>query len=618
MFHASTRRVTRRTGAVALVGALLAGALASALGAPPAGADSTKTVANTAGVSIPSQGNANPFPSTINAAGLGTEITGLQVVIRGVNHACAKDLDVLLVGPDGTETVLFSDNGQPAITFDGCTNLAKESVTIDDSCVDFGNAMPGGEASTAGICVRPSDNDSLGHQGDNWGAVGGSAQAKNLSTFNGKNPNGAWKLYVNDDSDGDSGTFASWEVKITTRNSPPVANPQVVTAYKGTAVPVTLTGTDPDGDPLSCVVPATTTQGKGALGGSGCNRTYTAGARTAGTDGFAFKVADSTGLQSANATVVFNITNRPPTATDQVVTVGRNERVAIALGGTDPDAGEALSLTCLPNLGNTALGKLSGSGCNVNYVANNTNGTDTYAFTVNDGFSGVDEGTLTINVVDPVLPGCSPGDSKNARYVCRVYLDLLGRAADPGGKAFWLRKVDADSSAAGRVGIIRKYQTTPEYNRRVVDDVYKTFLKRNPDKSGQTFWAERVRKGANPDEIRAQVIGSSEYFTKSGGSAAGFAAAIYQQVTRVPATQAQINSVVSQINAGKSRTSIAAALLATRAGDTATVQGIYERYLRRTPPASEITFWVNRLQAGTTELKLVESTVASNEYFNRS
>lgn len=612
--HGPTRRVTRRTGAVALAGALLVGVLASALGATPASADSIKTVANTTAITIPDSGNANPYPSTINVSGAGTSITGLKVKIKNTTHGCAKDLDVLLVGPTGTKTTLFSDNGHSAL-LPNCSDLNKGSITIDDSCADFGNSVPGG----SDICVRPSDNDSLGHQGDSWSGVGDSFPALNLSTFYGSNPNGAWKLYVTDDSGDDSGSFAGgWELQIATDNSPPVANPQVITAYKGTSVPVTLTGTDPDGDPMTCVVPGTTTQGKGVLGGTGCNRTYTAAARTSGTDGFAFRLADPEGLQSPNTSVVFNITNRPPTATDQTVTVGRGERVAIALGGTDPDAGEALALTCSPTLGNTALGKLSGSGCNVTYVANNTNGTDTYAFSVGDGFGGLESGTLTINVVDPVLPGCTSTDTKNARYVCRVYLDLLGRAADPSGKAFWLRKVDANPTAAGRVGIIRKYQTTPEYNRRVVDDVYKTFLKRNPDAAGQAFWAGKVRKGANPDEIRAQVIGSGEYLTKSGGSSAGFAAAIYQQVTRTPATQAQINAVVAQINAGKSRTSIAAALLATKAGDTATVQGIYERYLRRTPPAAEITFWVNKLQAGTTELKLVESTLSSNEYFNRS
>lgn len=614
MLHGRTRRVTRRTGAVALAGALLAGVVASVVGAAPASADSTKVVANTTAITIPDSGSANPFPSSINVSGAGTEITGLKVKIKNTTHGCAKDLDVLLVGPTGTKTTLFSDNGHSAL-LPSCSDLNKSSITIDDSCADFGNAVPSG----ADICVRPSDNDALGHQGDTWTGVGSDFPALNLSTFNGSNPNGAWKLYVVDDSSDDSGSFAGgWELQITTSNSAPTANPQVITAYKGTSVPVALTGSDPDGDPLSCIVPGTTTQGKGTLAGSGCNRTYTAGTRTSGTDGFAFKMADPDGLQSPNTTVVFNITNRAPVASDQTVTVGRGERVAIALTGTDADPGEGLALSCKPTLGNTALGKLSGSGCNVNYVANNVNGTDTYSFLVEDGFSGNDSGTLTINVVDPVLPGCTSTDTKNARYVCRVYLDLLGRAADPGGKAFWLRKVDADPSVAGRIGIIRKYQTTAEYNRRVVDDVYKTFLKRNPDSGGQAFWAEKIRKGANPDEIRTQVIGSNEYFTKSGGSPEGFAAAIYQQVTRTPATQPQITAVVNQIKAGKTRSSIAAALLATKAGDTATVQGIYERYLRRTPPASEVTYWVNKLQAGTTELKLVESTVSSNEYFNRS
>jgi len=615
MLQGRTRRVTRRTGAVALAGALLAGVVASVVGASPAGAVSTATPKNTAPIITPDSGKAGLYPSTINVSGLGTSLLSMKVVLKGASHGCTKDLDVLLVGPDGTKTVLMSDNGAPAIEFNGCTNLTKDSITFDDSCADFANAMPGG----ADICVRPSNNNALGHQGDSWPDVGDSFPALNLSTFNGKNPNGQWKLYVVDDAGNDSGGFnGGWELQLSTNNSPPTANPQVVTAYKGTAVPLTLTGSDPDGDPVTCSVLASPALTKGALGGSGCARTYTAAARTSGTDKLAFRLTDDNGSSSASAEVVFNITNRPPTATDQTVTVGRGERLAIALGGTDPDAGEGLALNCTPTLGNTTYGKLSGSGCNVTYVANNVNGSDAYAFSVTDGFGGLDQGTLTINVVDPVLPGCSTTDSKNARYVCRVYLDLLGRAADPSGKAFWLKKVDANPTAAGRIGIIRKYQTTAEYNRRVVDDVYKTFLKRNPDSSGQTFWAEKIRKGANPDEIRTQVIGSNEYYTKSGGSPEGFAAAIYQQVTRIPATQQEINAVVAQIKAGKSRTSIAAALLATKAGDTATVQGLYERYLRRTPPASEITYWVNKLQSGTTELKLVEATVSSNEYFNRS
>ena len=196
-----------------------------------------------------------------------------------------------------------------------------------------------------------------------------------------------------------------------------------------------------------------------------------------------------------------------------------------------------------------------------------------------------------------------------------MYLDLLGRAADPGGKAFWLRKVDAGEP---RATIIRKFQGTPEYARRVVDDVYRTFLQRNPDPSGQAYWAGKVQRGTNPDELRVQVIGSSEYWTKAGASPQSFATALYQQVTRTPATSAQVAGIVGAIDGGRTRTSLAASVLASGAGDTATVQGIYERYLRRTPPASEVTYWVGKLQSGVTELRLIEAVIASNEYYRRA
>jgi hypothetical protein len=398
-------------------------------------------------------------------------------------------------------------------------------------------------------------------------------------------------------------------------NRPPTANGQAVTLQKGVPKAVALTGSDPDGQPLTCVVPGSSQQAKVAVGGSGCARSLTAVARSSGSDAFAFRTRDPDGLESPNATVAITIQNRPPTAADRTVQVSAGERVAIALTGTDPDPGEGLALTCAPTTGPTSLGSVAGSGCNVTYAAGASTGTDAVGFTVADGFGGTDAGTVTVEVVAPALPGCSAGDGPDARYVCRVYLDLLGRAADPSGKAFWLRKLTAGDP---RAEIIRKFQGTPEYARRVVDDVYRTFLQRTPDPSGQAFWAGRVQRGANPDEIRAQVIGSNEWWTKAGASPQSFGAALYQQVTRTPATSAQVAGVVSAIGSGRARTSLAASVLASSAGDTATVQGIYERYLRRTPPASEVTYWVGRLQAGITELRLVEAVIASNEYYRRA
>lgn len=610
MSHAPSRSGMRRRGAAVAV-ALLATVLAL-ITSTAASADSTKTFTNTAGIAVPDQGSATPYPSTIAVSGIGTQVTGLEVVLRNVNHSCSKDLDVALRGPDGKVTTLFSDNGEVAINFSDCKDLTKKSITIRDTCSDFGNSIPSGDD----ICIRPSDNDATGHQGDNWPDLGSEIPASNLALFNGSNPNGTWGLYVVDDSANDSGTIGSWELKITTKNSPPTVDSKVVNVNKGVAAPFTITGTDPDGDTgLTCQVPAATVSAKGTLGGSGCNRTYTAATRSSGTDRVAVKMTDPSGSVSAASDIVFNITNRVPTAKAINVTVGKGERVAIALGGTDPDPGESIALTCAPTLGLTALGRVTGSGCNVTYAAGSTVGADSFAYTVDDGFGGTAAGLVNVTVAEPSLAGCKPTDSKDARYVCRVYLDLLGRTAESAGKAYWVAQLA--KAPGNRTPIIRSFQTTAEYRKKIVTNVYRTFLDRDTDKAGRDYWAEQIRKGANPDKIRSLVVGSTEFYRSSGSTSDGFAAAAYQSIYRRRATTVEITLVRTQIAAGTSRETIATRMLANVEGDTATVAGIYEQYLRRTPSGSESSSWIGLLQKGRTELAIVEAIIASNEYYNR-
>ncbi|HMJ77379.1 MAG TPA: Ig-like domain-containing protein, partial [Iamia sp.] len=268
------------------------------VGAAPTGAAVTTTVANGSTITIPDQGNANPFPSTITASGLATSISGLTVELTSVDHTCAKDLDVLLVGPDGTKTTLLSDVGEVGVNFSDCNDL-KKTVVVSDSGAPFGTSVPAGNP----ITVRPSDNDAFPHQADSWSGVGDEFAANNLASFNGKNPNGAWNLYVVDDAGTDSGSIAGWKLNITTPNGPPTATNQAIDAFKGEAKAVTLAGTDPDEDVLTCQ-PTTGATAKGTVTGAGCAVTYKADPGTSGTDTFGFNVADGFGgLASGTVTV---------------------------------------------------------------------------------------------------------------------------------------------------------------------------------------------------------------------------------------------------------------------------------------------------------------------------
>ena len=96
-------------------------------------------------------------------------------------------------------------------------------------------------------------------------------------------------------------------ITVTPLNDIPVATNAVVGAVEDAgAVAVTLTGSSPEGRPITFQVLTSPT--KGTLGGAAPNLTYTPAANQVGADSFTFKVND--GLDNSGvATVTLNITN---------------------------------------------------------------------------------------------------------------------------------------------------------------------------------------------------------------------------------------------------------------------------------------------------------------------
>lgn len=91
----------------------------------------------------------------------------------------------------------------------------------------------------------------------------------------------------------------------TPENGVPTADDQSVTTPEDTATAITLTGSDPDGDPLTYTV--TSGPSNGTLSGTAPNLTYTPNADFNGTDSFTFTVSDGTDT-SAPATVSITVT----------------------------------------------------------------------------------------------------------------------------------------------------------------------------------------------------------------------------------------------------------------------------------------------------------------------
>ncbi len=192
---------------------------------------------------------------------------------------------------------------------------------------------------------------------------------------------------------------ATVSITVNAVNDTPVADNQTVSTNEDTALPITLTAVDVDGNPLTYSI--VTGPAHGTLSAvSGAGVTYTPAANYFGPDNFVFKVFDGTVFSNdASVTITVLPVNDKPTASNITSTTNEDVPVAITLVGSDIDGDP---LTYVITVG-PLHGTLSGSGANLTYYPNlNYNGSDNFTYVVNDGTIDSDPatGTITINAIN--------------------------------------------------------------------------------------------------------------------------------------------------------------------------------------------------------------------------
>jgi hypothetical protein len=186
-------------------------------------------------------------------------------------------------------------------------------------------------------------------------------------------------------------------------NNPPTATPQALSTPYETALALTLTGSDPDSDPLTFTV----VDGPlfGVLSGAAPSLLYTPNPGFWGSDSFTFSVDDGRGgVDQAviSISVAAPIINQPPTADPQALSTPHATALAITLTGSDPDFDLLTFAIDAP----PANGSLSGAAPNVTYTPNSGfSGSDSFLFSVSDGRGGVDQAEVTILVAAPPSEG---------------------------------------------------------------------------------------------------------------------------------------------------------------------------------------------------------------------
>lgn len=174
----------------------------------PPPCDLPESFCNATPIIIPTFDRASPYPSEITVTGRSGTVVRAMVEIFGYRHQFPDDVEILLVGPDGTAVLLMNDCGGY-----GANQILAPGVNLlfSDAAAGY---LPDQTKISAGT-FKPTAYGTgyLGGTGDGTFLLPPAPAPSPvfsvlLSSFVGKPCNGVWKLFVNDDQGGDSGAIS--------------------------------------------------------------------------------------------------------------------------------------------------------------------------------------------------------------------------------------------------------------------------------------------------------------------------------------------------------------------------------------------------------------------------
>ena len=176
----------------------------------------TKTFSNSGQILIPEDavlpdctgsvsGPAAPYPSEKNVTfPSGSHIRDVNLTLKNYTHTFPDDVDVLLKKGTHNRTVM-SDVGSNE-------DVSNITLVLNDEAT---SALPD-DVGLVGGSFKPRNVEDNPDGGDQFPAPAPTQDTRSaLSGFDTLNPNGTWKLFVQDDGGGDCGKFVGgWSLRI--------------------------------------------------------------------------------------------------------------------------------------------------------------------------------------------------------------------------------------------------------------------------------------------------------------------------------------------------------------------------------------------------------------------
>jgi len=281
-------------------------------------------------------------------------------------------------------------------------------------------------------------------------------------------------------NDGIADSFvATVSINVTAVNDAPAAIDNKAAIQEDTPAPISLSGTDPDGDSLTYRV--VTNPSHGSLSGTEPDLIYTPDTNYNGSDSFTFKTNDGIS-DSASATFSIEIlpADDPPVALAGSITLLEDTSKQTTLMGTDPD-GDMLTYSIVRE---PSHGTLSGTIPNLTYTPKpNFNWLDSFTFKVNDGKTDSEPASVLITVNPANDPPIANDDSVTIRENTPAKkIDVLANDTEVDNEPLRISDITQGSHGSVEINPDNTLSYTPNPKFEGAD----TFTYTISDREGQT------------------------------------------------------------------------------------------------------------------------------------
>jgi hypothetical protein len=121
-------------------------------------------------------------------------------------------------------------------------------------------------------------------------------------------------------------------------------------------------------------------------------------------------------------------------------------------------------------------------------------------------------------------------------WVKGMYVDLLGRPADPQGLTYWVSQLQAGAQPSD---VAYSFAASPERESQRIEADYQALLGRPADTTGLNYWLNAFLHGSTNEDLVGGFVGSSEYYqaaNKGNANKATWVAAAYEDIFHRAAT----------------------------------------------------------------------------------